>query len=361
MAGAVRTYGLAILVAQSSCGPDCWRRGRQGLGRRVSTQLSTATCAVTTCNSWNHPSSTERATPAERIRGHLGGGASIDRRGLGLGRAVSPQTNHRQPSLHCPPHGANAQVAGRGRAAGWHGHRADGRPGALAPPPVAGRMRAMQTWLANTRDAFKTQLWPIPTIAVVAALLLGLGLPRARRERRRAPAQTGERLALRRGRRRGTLAAGCDRLLADHGDRVDVLPDRGDPAAGEQPVLPAAAADLHQRPVRAGDPGAVPRDLHLLADRAARGAQRRRQRAGRVRPEVRGHPGVRAGGGAACWGSCCSWPISPRRSGSRRCCATCTATHRRTMRAVLSERDRGRRAAGRPAPARRCGAAGRGQ
>ncbi len=35
----------------------------------------------------------------------------------------------------------------------------------------------MTTWLANTRDAFKTKLWPIPTIAVVAALLLGLGVP----------------------------------------------------------------------------------------------------------------------------------------------------------------------------------------
>ncbi len=35
----------------------------------------------------------------------------------------------------------------------------------------------METWLANIRDTFKTQLWPIPAIAVVAALLLGLGLP----------------------------------------------------------------------------------------------------------------------------------------------------------------------------------------
>ena len=35
----------------------------------------------------------------------------------------------------------------------------------------------MTTWLANTRDTFKTQLWPIPTIAVVAALLIGFGLP----------------------------------------------------------------------------------------------------------------------------------------------------------------------------------------
>lgn len=33
------------------------------------------------------------------------------------------------------------------------------------------------TWLANTRDTFKSQLWPIPTIAVVAALVMGFGLP----------------------------------------------------------------------------------------------------------------------------------------------------------------------------------------
>lgn len=35
----------------------------------------------------------------------------------------------------------------------------------------------MNTWLANTRDTFRTQLWPVPTIAVVAALVIGLGLP----------------------------------------------------------------------------------------------------------------------------------------------------------------------------------------
>ncbi|MDO5710144.1 MAG: DUF2254 domain-containing protein [Micrococcales bacterium] len=36
----------------------------------------------------------------------------------------------------------------------------------------------MKTWLANVREAFETKLWPLPTIAVVAALLLGLGLPK---------------------------------------------------------------------------------------------------------------------------------------------------------------------------------------
>ncbi|MCY7395420.1 MAG: DUF2254 domain-containing protein, partial [Nocardioides sp.] len=35
----------------------------------------------------------------------------------------------------------------------------------------------MRPWPANTRDTFTTQLWSIPTIAVVAALLIGLGLP----------------------------------------------------------------------------------------------------------------------------------------------------------------------------------------
>ena len=35
----------------------------------------------------------------------------------------------------------------------------------------------MNTWLASTRDTFKTQLWPAPVIAVVAALLFGIGLP----------------------------------------------------------------------------------------------------------------------------------------------------------------------------------------
>ncbi len=36
----------------------------------------------------------------------------------------------------------------------------------------------MTTWLANARETFKSQLWPIPTIAVIAALLLGIALPR---------------------------------------------------------------------------------------------------------------------------------------------------------------------------------------
>ncbi len=35
----------------------------------------------------------------------------------------------------------------------------------------------MSSWLASTRDAFRTRLWPLPTIAVVFALLLGLGVP----------------------------------------------------------------------------------------------------------------------------------------------------------------------------------------
>ena len=36
----------------------------------------------------------------------------------------------------------------------------------------------MITVIAHARDAFRTRLWPIPTIAVVCALLLGLGVPR---------------------------------------------------------------------------------------------------------------------------------------------------------------------------------------
>lgn len=35
----------------------------------------------------------------------------------------------------------------------------------------------MDTWWTYTRDVVRTQLWPIPTFAVVGALLLGLGLP----------------------------------------------------------------------------------------------------------------------------------------------------------------------------------------
>lgn len=36
----------------------------------------------------------------------------------------------------------------------------------------------MRIWLVSARDAVRTQLWPIPAIAVVAAVLCGLGLPR---------------------------------------------------------------------------------------------------------------------------------------------------------------------------------------
>ena len=35
----------------------------------------------------------------------------------------------------------------------------------------------MSIWFANIRDAFRTRLWPLPTIAVVFALLLGLTVP----------------------------------------------------------------------------------------------------------------------------------------------------------------------------------------
>ncbi len=35
----------------------------------------------------------------------------------------------------------------------------------------------MRTSLATVGDTIRTQLWPIPTVAVVAALLLGVGLP----------------------------------------------------------------------------------------------------------------------------------------------------------------------------------------
>lgn len=36
----------------------------------------------------------------------------------------------------------------------------------------------MTAWLSNLRDLVRTRLWPVPAAAVVAALLLGLGLPR---------------------------------------------------------------------------------------------------------------------------------------------------------------------------------------
>lgn len=35
----------------------------------------------------------------------------------------------------------------------------------------------MENWLVNARDVLRAQLWPIPTLAVVTALLLGFGLP----------------------------------------------------------------------------------------------------------------------------------------------------------------------------------------
>jgi len=41
---------------------------------------------------------------------------------------------------------------------------------------VVGENTGMNTWLASTRDTFKSQLWPAPVIAVVAALLFGVSL-----------------------------------------------------------------------------------------------------------------------------------------------------------------------------------------
>jgi len=41
---------------------------------------------------------------------------------------------------------------------------------------VVGENTGMNTWLASTRDTFKSQLWPAPVIVVVAALLFGVSL-----------------------------------------------------------------------------------------------------------------------------------------------------------------------------------------
>ena len=35
----------------------------------------------------------------------------------------------------------------------------------------------MKSWFVSARDAFRAQLWPLPTLAVVTALLLGIGVP----------------------------------------------------------------------------------------------------------------------------------------------------------------------------------------
>ena len=37
---------------------------------------------------------------------------------------------------------------------------------------------ALRRWSAATADAWRTQLWPVPTLAVAAAVALGVGLPR---------------------------------------------------------------------------------------------------------------------------------------------------------------------------------------
>lgn len=144
----------------------------------------------------------------------------------------------------------------------------------------------METWLANTRETFRTELWPIPTIAVVAALPLGLGLPEV-------DVMVNKHLS-------GRVS---DWLFGGDGDAARSLLDAiasslisaglafaltvvTQPAVGKQPVLPEAAESLHLRPVRAGHPGAVLGDLHLRTPRAPCGAKCWRQRAARVRPEV---------------------------------------------------------------------------
>lgn len=152
----------------------------------------------------------------------------------------------------------------------------------------------MNTWLASTRDTFKTQLWPAPVIAVVAALLFGVGLPQ--------------------------LDATID---GDLSGRVNDWLFGGDADAARSLLgaiasslitvtaltfsltvvtLQLASSQFSPRLLRTFTSDQFVQatlalfsgDLHLRADRPARGAQRRRQRPERVRAEARGHVGLRA-------------------------------------------------------------------
>ena len=130
--------------------------------------------------------------------------------------------------------------------------------------------------LASVRNTVRTQLWPLPVWGSSSRSARACCCPTWTRVVDARLAAVVDRLLF--GGDAGAARTVLDAIveLAHHRHLADVLADGGDAAAGEQPVLAAAAADLHQRHLRAGHPGGVPGHLHLLPDRPARRTQRRR-------------------------------------------------------------------------------------
>ena len=181
--------------------------------------------------------------------------------------------------------------------------------------------RAVQT----VQDGVRTQLWPLPILGVVLAVVAGILVPLLDVRVDAHLPEVLDTLVF-----NGDPGAAPDRAqrggeLAHHRDVADVLADRGHAAAGQQPVLPPAAAHLHPGPVRSGHPGDLPGHLHLLPDRAAFGALALRRRDA-VRPPRLRHGGVPARPGQRGRPGAVPGPPHRARSGSRRCCSESTTT-----------------------------------
>ena len=172
--------------------------------------------------------------------------------------------------------GALRRAVGRRRAPG----RDRGPPrSATSTPPSCARCsracareasRSARVMLSATRgrvvvlrDALSTQLWPVPTIGITAAVAAGVLLPRLDRRIEAGLPEVLRDVLFGGGAdaARTVLNAIGSSLIT--GDVVDVLAHRHHAAAGEQPVLAAAAADVLPRRRRPPDAGAVPGDLRL--------------------------------------------------------------------------------------------------
>ena len=99
---------------------------------------------------------------------------------------------------------------------------------------------------SRLRETVRTQLWPVPTLGVLVALILGVLVPRLDRAiDGQLPASVAEYLfGGGAGAARTVLDAIASSLITV--TSLTFSADRGDPAAGQQSVLPPTAAHLHQ-------------------------------------------------------------------------------------------------------------------
>lgn len=152
---------------------------------------------------------------------------------------------------------------------------------------------AFRSWLSVVRDATRTQLWPLPTLAVVLAVAAGVVLPLVDAAIDGTFPASGVLFAGGADAARTVLSSVSGSLITVTSLTFSLTVVTLQLASSQ---FAATAADVHPRPVCAPDAGAVPGDVHLRPDRAPLGPQRDQRLRG-VRAPAVGDRGVRPGRG----------------------------------------------------------------